>query len=279
MKQWGLYALNGGKKAGINVRIAHAHNSRLIRDYKWPLKIFCKQFLNKSATNIWGCGRDAGIYFFGKDNWNKSGMIMRNAIELDRFEFNEIVRNKIREANGLANKTVIGHVGRFNTQKSHTRLLEIFAEYVKINPNSVLVMIGEGELEEEMKKKASELGITDKTLFTGLQSNVHEWYQAIDLFIMPSLFEGLSVVGIEAQATGLPALFSDAVTDEIVLSDNADRISLNESNKQWAKKMERMLANAKPRNQGTQIVREAGYDIVTESKRIQDLYLKMCNEG
>ena len=241
MKQWGLYALNGGKKAGINVRIAHAHNTRLIRDYKWPLKIFCKQFLNKSATNIWGCGRDAGIYFFGKDNWNKSGMIMRNAIELDRFEFNETIRNQIREANG--------------------------------------VMIGEGELEEDMKKKASELGITDKTLFTGLQSNVHEWYQAIDLFIMPSLFEGLPVVGIEAQATGLPALFSDAVTDEIVLSDNADRISLNESNKQWAKKMERMLANAKPRSQGTQIVREAGYDIVTESKRIQDLYLKMCNEG
>ncbi len=264
----GLYALNTAKKAGIPVRIAHAHNTRIIRDYKYPLKLFCKQFLPYSATDLWSCGRDAGIYFFGRKNWEKKGHILRNAISLDKFAFNPELRAKLRAEKGFGEKTVIGHVGRFNIQKNHTRLLDIFAEYVEINPNAVLALIGEGELESDMRAKASSLGIAEKVHFAGLQSNVNEWYQAFDLFVLPSLFEGLPVVGIEAQAAGLPCLFSDKVTDEVLLSDRAERLLLNDSDERWAKKLDALVRAPHDRAAGVSIVRDAGYDIVTEAARL-----------
>lgn len=272
----GLYALNTAKKAGIPVRIAHAHNTRIIRDYKYPLKLFCKQFLPYSATDLWSCGRDAGIYFFGRKNWEKKGHILRNAISLDKFAFNPEPRAKLRAEKGFGEKTVIGHVGRFNIQKNHTRLLDIFAEYVEINPNAVLALIGEGELESDMRAKASSLGIAEKVHFAGLQSNVNEWYQAFDLFVLPSLFEGLPVVGIEAQAAGLPCLFSDKVTDEVLLSDRAERLLLNDSDERWAKKIDALVRAPHDRAAGVSIVRDAGYDIVTEAARLTDLYLAMA---
>ncbi len=271
----GVYALNAAKKAGVGVRIAHAHNTRIIRDYKYPLKLFCKQFLPYSATDLWSCGRDAGIWFFGKKNWEKRGHILRNAISLDKFAFNESVRAEIRSAHGFGDKTVIGHVGRLNVQKNHTRLLDIFAEYVKINPHAVLALIGEGELEDRLRAKAAMLGIKDKVYFAGLQSNVNEWYQAFDVFVLPSLFEGLPVVGIEAQAAGLACLFSDAVTDEVVLSQGARRLSLKAPDSEWATEIDALARAGRRRSDGVQIARDAGYDIVTEAERLTKLYLAM----
>lgn len=275
----GLYALNGAKRAGIKPRIAHAHNTRLIRDYKYPLKIFCKQFLAYSATELWGCGRDAGIYFFGKKNWSEKGMVMRNAIETKDYAFSPEIRGRMRREHHLGEKTVIGHVGRFNMQKNHDRILNIFAAYTRIDPNAVLLLIGEGELEDKIKEKAKKMQLTDKVIFAGLQSNVHEWYMAMDLFLMPSLFEGLPVVGIEAQATGLKCLFSDAVTDEIVLSPYADRMPLQASDDEWAKKLLELLKKSCDRTEGISIIRDAGYDIAVEAKRIEALYLKMSERS
>lgn len=270
----GLYALNGAKKAGVKTRIAHAHNTKIIKDYKWPLKMFCKQFLAKSATELWSCGREAGIFFFGRDNWQKRGMIMHNAIDLDKFRYNEAVRSDMRARYGLVGKNVIGHVGRFNVQKNHSRLLDIFSAYAARDPNAFLVLIGEGELEEASRAKAAALGIDGKVMFAGLQSNVECWYQAMDVFLMPSLFEGLPVVGIEAQASGLPCVYSDAVTDEIVLSGSALRISLELNDGHWAKEISSLIGMG-GREKGADIVKNAGYDIVSESARIEKLYLEM----
>lgn len=271
----GLYALNGAKKAGLGVRIAHAHNTRIVRDYKWLLKIFCKQFLASSATDLWSCGRDAGIYFFGRKNWERRGMIMHNAIETDRFAWSPAVRSAMRKKYGLENKTVVGHVGRFNVQKNHARLLDIFSEYARTNENALLLLIGEGELEEEMKKTAESLGIAGKVIFAGLQSNVNEWYQAMDVFVMPSLFEGLPVVGVEAQASGLPCIFSSAVTDEILLSPFSSRVSLSSSDTEWAAAISAALDFPRDRTAGAGYIRKAGYDIVSEAARIQELYISM----
>ena len=271
----GLYALNGAKRAGIRVRIAHAHNTRIIRDYKWPLKMFCKHFLPGAATDLWGCGRDAGIYFFGRENWEQRGMVLRNAIELSNFRFNAQIRQQMRTRYGLEGKTVLGHVGRFNVQKNHTRILEIFASYRKKDPNAILVFIGEGELQQQMQEKAAQLGIAEQVLFAGLQSNVNDWYQMMDFFLMPSLFEGLPVVGIEAQAAGLPCLFSDAVPDEVLLSDRAVCFPLAASDDDWAAQITRMLQPPFDRAQGEAIVRAAGYDIEIEARRLQSLYLAM----
>ena len=275
----GYYALQSAKDAGIKVRIAHAHNTQIIRDYKYPLKIICKQLLPGAATDHWSCGRDAGIYYYGEKRWNESGFILRNAIDMSRFAFQPEVRERIRKANGLENCFVIGHVGRFNLQKNHTRLLDIFAQIAKADPEARLALIGVGELEEAAKEKAQALGIWDKTLFLGQMANVNEWYQAMDCFVLPSLFEGLPVVGIEAQAAGLPCYFSDRVTDEVLLSPGAHRISLEASDDVWAEEILTAKQPETDRALGADVVRQAGYDIREEAKKLQQIYLQMIERA
>lgn len=271
----GLYALNGAKHAQLPVRIAHAHNTCIVRDYKYPLKLFCKQFLTASATQLWSCGTDAGEYFFGKAQWRSRGMIMRNAIETQKFRFSPKARHALRAQLGVENKTVIGHVGRFNVQKNHARLLDIFSEYAKLQPNAVLLLIGGGELEAQMQQKVRALGLQERVIFAGLRSNVHQWYMAMDAFVMPSLFEGLPVVGIEAQCAGLPCIFSDAVTEEVVLSHGAVRVSLQQSDGAWARAIADALRADNDRADGVQAVIDGGYDIETEAGRVEELYLKL----
>ena len=271
----GYYALQSAKDAGIRIRIAHAHNTQIIRDYKYPLKLICKKLLPGAATDYWSCGRDAGIYYYGEKRWKESGFILHNAVDVSRFAFQKDVRERLRKVHGLDNCFVIGHVGRFNVQKNHSRLLDIFMEVVKVDPDARLVLIGVGELEQSVKEKAKMLGIQDKTLFLGQMANVNEWYQAMDCFVLPSLFEGLPVVGIEAQAAGLPCLFSDRVTDEILLSEKACRIPLGADDKEWARTILTAVKSETDRKQGTDIVTRAGYDIHLEAKKLQEIYLEM----
>ena len=275
----GYYALQSAKDAGIKVRIAHAHNTQIIRDYKYPLKMVCKQLLPGAATEYWSCGRDAGIYYYGEKRWNESGFILRNAIDLSRFAFQPDVRERLRKEHGLENCFVIGHVGRFNLQKNHTRLLDIFAEVTKTVPDARLALIGVGELEESAKEKAAALGIQDKTIFLGQMSGVNEWYQAMDCFVLPSLFEGLPVVGIEAQAAGLPCFFSDKVTDEIILSTHAQRISLQADDAEWAGAILTARQPETDRLRGMDIVRQAGYDIREEARKLQEIYIGLAERA
>ena len=272
----GYYALQSAKDAGIQVRIAHAHNTQIIRDYKYPLKLICKQLLPGAATDYWSCGRDAGIYYYGEKRWNASGVILRNAIDVSRFAFQQEVRARMRKLHGLENSYVIGHVGRFNVQKNHSRLLDIFAEAAKTVPDARLVLVGTGELEQSVKEKAAALGIGDKVLFPGQTADVCDWYQAMDCFVLPSLFEGLPVVGIEAQAAGLPCVFSDRVTDEVLLSPGARMVSLDADNAEWAKEIMSAKRSETDRIQGTEIVRQAGYDIHEEARKLQEIYLEMA---
>ena len=209
----GLYALKGAEKAGLPVRIAHAHNIWIVRDYKWPLKMLCKRLLPGAATHLWACGRDAGIYYFGKADWERRGQIIPNAIEPE-------------------------------------------ASFLQLEPRAVLVLIGTGRLEPAVRAQAQELGITDHILFAGLQSNVADWYQLMDLFVMPSRFEGLPVVGIEAQAAGLGCVFSDAVPEEVLLSQQPCN-----------------------RSAGAELIRQAGYDINIAAARLQQQYLQLSGEA
>ena len=272
----GFYALQSAKSAGISVRIAHAHNTRIIRDYKYPLKLICKQLLPGAATDYWSCGTDAGIYYFGKKRWEESGFILRNAIDANKFAFRPEVRQRLREAYGLESRFVIGHVGRFNLQKNHGFLLDIFAAIAAAEPNASLVLIGVGELEEAAKEKAQALGLSEKVFFLGQMANVNEWYQAMDCFVLPSLFEGLPVVGIEAQAAGLPCFFSDRVTDEVLLSPKAQKISLDASGARWAQEILKAMRTEHERAHGEDLIRRAGYDIHAEARKLQNLYLEMA---
>lgn len=267
-----LFALEGAKKAGLPVRIAHAHNTRLPKDAKLPIKWFCKQFIPGAATDYWACGREAGIYYFGQSAWDARGVTLRNAIDLDRFGYRPQVRAKLRAEYGLNGKLVVGCVARFMVQKNHTRLLEIFAALKKVRPDSCLLLVGEGELRAELEAKAARLGIAQDVKFLGVQSDTSVWYQAMDVFVMPSLFEGLPVVGMEAQASGLPCVFSTGVTEEVLLRPDSCRISLEQPDEAWAAVLKDADRNLPDRAQAAAQVRAAGYDIRQETLRLQQLY-------
>lgn len=267
------YALKGAKKAGLPVRIAHAHNTKIIHDYKWPLKVFCKSFIPYTATEYFACGRDAGIYYFGKERWEQKGYTMHNAIDPKKFTFSVETRNAVRVKLGLEGKYVVGHIGRFNIQKNHRRLIEIFAELVKIKPDSVLLLVGEGELEEEIRVSVSNYDLKDKVKFLGVRSDIPQLCMAMDVFVMPSLFEGLPVVGIEAQASGLPSVFSKEVTDEVIILPQSTQIPLKESNDVWAKKIAQFDKVVIDRKNSIVSVREAGYDINSEVEKVSQMYL------
>ena len=189
-----FYALEGAKKAGFPVRIAHAHNTHLPHGLKLPVKLVCKAMIPGAATDYFACGRDAGIYYFGEKRWNESGVLIHNAIDLERFGYRREVRTRLRREYQLEDKLVVGSVARFMVQKNHTRMLEQFACLKKIYPNSHLLLAGEGELQAAMEEKAKRLGIYDSVSFLGVQKDTSIWYQAMDVFLMPSLFEpcGLS---------------------------------------------------------------------------------------
>lgn len=270
------YALRGAQKAGLPVRIAHAHNTKIIKDYKWPLKVFCKHFIPRTATEYFGCGRDAGIYYFGKKRWEERGYTMHNAIDPERFAFSSETRESVRRELGLGDAFVIGHIGRFNLQKNHKRLVEIFAAVLERRPSAVLLLIGEGELEEQTRQRVSELGIADHVRFMGVRSDIPELCMAMDLFLMPSLFEGLPVVGVEAQAAGVPCLFSAEVTDEVVVLPQSAQIPLSASDAEWADEVVRYDGMAIDRIAALRSVQDAGYDIRVEVEKITQIYLRLA---
>lgn len=270
-----LQAQIAAKKNGIKNRIVHVHGTKIDFNLKLPLKLFYKQFLKKSSNNYWGCGIEAVQYYFGnKTIENSNYTIIKNAIEVEKFLYDETKRNEIRKKYNLENKFVIGNVARFMKQKNHEFTLKLFKEILNRNSNAILMLIGDGELQDEIKQKAKELEIYDSIMFMGNINNVNEMYQAMDVFLLPSLFEGLPVVGIEAQASGLKCIMSDTITDEVKITENLEFLNLKkDSLEKWADKI---LENTEYTrlNMKNEIV-DAGYSIEEEAKKLQNIYLKM----
>lgn len=269
-----LQAQIAAKKSGIKNRIVHVHGTRIDFNLKLPLKLAYKTQLKKVSNNYWGCGTEAVQYYFGKDIIkNNNYLVIKNAIEEERFIFNQKIRDELREKYNLNDKFVIGNVARFMKQKNHTFILDLFKKVYDTNNKAVLMLIGDGELLEEMKKKAIDLNISNNVMFMGNIDNVNEMYQAMDLFLLPSLFEGLPVVGIEAQASGLKCIMSDTITNEVAITDNVEFVSLNSPIQKW---VEAILdkENYERKNMKCAIV-DTGYSIATEAKKLQEIYEKM----
>ena len=272
-----LYALRSAQKNHIPVRIAHAHATSIPFDFKNGIKMCMKPLIKHVATDYWGCSNAAGEFYFTKKRWNKSNQLIHNAIDVDKFEFNETARRRIREQYGLGDKFVVGHVGRLTWQKNQKKLMEVFAKLHKSYPDSQLMMIGTGELEEKLKKQVAELGITDAVTFTGMQTNVDEWYSVFDVFVLTSWYEGLPVVGVEAQAADLPCVFTDTITPEVKVTDNVRFLGLDDDAATWAGE----ILKFKARNRGSRYndLKKAGYDIKTEALRMQGLYIDLYKKA
>ena len=275
----GVYALNSAKINNIPVRIFHAHGASITKDLKYPLKLFCKWMIPNCANKYFSCGIEAARCYFGnKVVCDNRFTFIPNAIDVKKFEFSQEIRLKIRKEYKIENKKVIGHVGRFMKQKNHKFLLNIFSEVLKENSNVVLVMLGDGELLGAMKEYARTLNILNNVIFVGNVGNANEWYSAFDLFILPSIWEGLPVVGVEAQAAGLPCIFSDSITREIAITDKAQFIPLKANRNVWVEAISDKLANSS-RDETEQQVTDNHYNICFEAKKLEELYLTLYNEN
>lgn len=259
--------LKAAKQHGVPVRIAHAHSSRQDRDLKYPLKLLFKQTIRFRATHLFACGKEAGKWMFGTDDFR----VLNNAIDAGRYCFDPKVRQEVRKELGFpADALVVGHVGRFMVPKNHGFLLRIFSE---LPDHARLLLVGDGELRAENEHLAEELGIRDRVIFVGLRSDVDRMLQAMDVFVFPSLYEGLPLSIIEAQSAGLPCLISDKVPIECRKTDLVTQIPLAASPAEWA---DAVCSAAETSRTDTLVqIREAGFDIRANAEWLQNYYLSV----
>lgn len=236
MSNMNFYVLKLAKKYGVKVRVNHYHNIFNCGKIKQVLIKKCNKLCDKYATHNIFCSNAVAEYF-GKAN--KNAFILTNAIELDKFKFNIHIRNLIRKQNSIEDdEYVVGNIGRFAEQKNQLFLIDIFTEYHKINPKSKLLLCGEGEMIELIKRKCLALGILNSVIFAGVSSSVEEYYNAMDCFVFPSKFEGLGMTFLEAQINGLNCVVSDVVPKEAIISDTSIVLSIyNDSPLVWAGKI------------------------------------------
>ena len=259
--------------AGAKVRILHNHTTDtkeegLRTTIKRVLRPFAKAFANQS----WACSKLAGEWMYGKEAVENGDVtVINNAIDLDKFAFNQKKCNGLRKELGLEDKFVVGHVGRFMKQKNHEFLIDVFAEVFKDKENAVLLLIGEGPLMELIKDKVSRLNLNDKVIFLGVRSDVADLYNVMDVFVLSSFYEGLPVVGVECQANGLPFLCSSNVTKEVVFSTAIELFDLNVGATQWAKKT--IVMGNTGRIETRSDIKAAGFDIRVESRKLEERYL------
>lgn len=255
------------KRNGVPVRIAHAHSSSQDRNFKYPIKLCYKRYIPKYATDLFACAQEAGEWMFGKEKF----IVLNNAISTLNLTFNIEKRKMIREELGLNTKFVIGLTARFSNPKNHLFLLDIFHALTRLEPAAQLLLVGDGGLKDEIESKAEKLNLRDKIIITGIRTDVPDLLQAMDVFVMPSKYEGLSLAIVEAQAAGLPCFISDKVPIECKKTDLVQQISLSDSPEVWAKKIF-AVKDWKRRNTFQEIV-EAGFDIESNAKELQKFYL------
>lgn len=228
--------LEVARKQNIRKRIVHSHNTQNTNLFVVKLyKCYLQSKINKNATIRLACSEKAGKWLYKKANFT----VIPNGIEMEKFRFNTGNRDKIRKELNIANETiVIGNIARFDQQKNHLFLIDVFYEYLKLVNCAMLILIGEGILEENIRSKIKDKGIEDKVKFLGIKKDVEKYYSAFDYFVFPSLYEGLGIVLIEAQASGLKTYTSKGrVPEEAEISDYLKYIPLEENPKQWAQEI------------------------------------------
>ena len=277
MNALNVFPLHQAKKAGIPVRISHSHSTAGKGETaKNIVKAILRTQANRYPTHRFACSKFAGEWLFGTE---MPFEVMYNAIDLSRFWFSETARAKARADLGLVgNQIVIGHVARFMPQKNHAFLIEAFARACEKRDDLVLVCVGSGEAEAVAESSVAERGLSDKVKFLGQRSDVNELYQAFDAFALPSLYEGLGLVGVEAQAAGLPCLFSDAITREVDVTGKSSFMPIDDSDV-WAN----AFCEIEPRSNADRIGIDrsdfSDYDIVQQGQWLTNRYLELAEEA
>ena len=277
-----LFSLCAAKSAKIPVRIAHSHSTTNKKEKKKNLlKQALRPFSKVFATHYICCSEFAGKWLFGEKEYKKGTVyILNNAIDVEKFTYNENTRKNIRDNLDIKQDTlVIGHIGRFVEQKNHIFLIDIFSEIHKKYKDSILILVGQGPLEELIKKKVTDLNLQNSVKFLGQRSDVNELYQAFDIFVLPSLYEGLPVVGVEAQISGLPCFLSSDMTRETKIIEQTKFIDLDKKPVEWAEIIITDFKNNKnDRISISSIAQNSRFNIKSEVQKLEKYYKVLYEE-
>jgi len=255
---------------GVPLRIIHAHSSGLMRPSLNNI-IFHeidKYRMKKNATDFWSCSEKASKFFYSKNTINSpTHRIINNAINIADFRFDSIERDNVRKILKLDNKLVIGHIGHFSPVKNHAFLIRVFYEIYKKETNAVLLLIGDGPLRLEIENMAKTLNVSEAIYFLGVRSDIPALLNAIDIFVLPSLFEGLPFCLIEAQTLSIPCFASTNVSSEAAITDLLSFVDLKETPGKWAKQI--LAKKDYMRTDMAEDIKKAGYDIKTEAAKLE----------
>lgn len=274
------FPLSIAKKHNIPIRICHSHSSKSEKGIKGIIRDILKIGLKRVATHHFACGEKAAEWLYGKQFiQNNPITLIRNVIEGHKFALNVDSRNKYRELLHIESPSILlGHVARFNGVKNHIFTIEVFSELKALYPNAKLLLIGDGELREQITDKVNSLGLTDDVIFVGVVPNVYDYEQAIDIFLLPSLYEGLPLSIIEAQVSGLKCFTSaNRVSEESSVTDLVSYLPLENGAKFWAEEI--FKAKDYHRYDRLEEVIKAGYDASTSALKLQAMYIELYNEN
>lgn len=275
-----IFPLFAAVCAKIPVRIAHSHSTTNKKEKKKNImKLVLRPFSKLFATNYMCCSELAGRWLFGNKEYNKGNVyLLNNAIDLDNFIYNDKLRSEKRKELNIDNDTfVIGHIGRFVTQKNHNFLIDIFQEIHKERENSILLLAGQGPLMNDIRTKVELLNLSDSVKFLGQRNDANLLYQAFDVFVLPSLYEGLPVVGVEAQSAGLLCILSSDMTKETKVLETTKFISLDCDAKTWAKTILENYKTFKRVNTKEEISKN-GFNIKKEVSKLEEKYNELAGD-
>ena len=279
MNTLSYFTLKAAKRAGIKVRIAHSHSTSNPKEFtRNMIKNTLKPFSKKYATDYFACSELAGRYLFGDKTFDKGLVtVINNGIDINKFKYNEEYNISIRkELNIDPNTKVIGHVGRFVHQKNHFYLIDIFNEIHKLDSNTKLLLLGDGPLKEEVETKVHTLGLDDSVIFAGTKQDIYKYYSVMNLFIFPSLYEGLGLTGVEAQVSGLYCLVSSNITRELATTANIEFMDIKDSPQAWASRAIEVLSNNTiDRSMTYKEIEGTKFDIDNEANKLVGYYQDM----
>lgn len=279
MNTLSAFSLFAAWAAGAPVRILHNHSTSSPGETKRNImKFMLRPFARLFATHYFACSRLAGEWMYGRKMVDSGKVkIVNNALDLKKYAFNSRKREMLRKELGFTDEFVIGHVGRFMFQKNHEFLIDVFVKAYKKNPHMVLLLIGDGPLRSAMEEKVKKLGLTDHVNFLGLRNDVQNLYNVMDIFVLPSHYEGLPVVGVEAQANGLPCLFSTKVTKETHLTHSAQFLDLEAGVSTWAEEI--ISIKCERNKKAGDELRQAGFEINKEAEKLAKFYIELSTGG
>lgn len=273
-----MIAAKYARKSGAKSVIVHSHCGGFYNLKYRIIKALSVPYFLKYPTHYFACSKLAAEWKFPKSVIKKQKyIILNNAVDTSKLYYSVDIRKKTRKELNIDNNFVVGHIGRFSIQKNHEFLIDIFKEILKIRNDAILLLIGTGELQGKIKNKVIKLGIEKNVMFLGIRKDINELLNAMDVFVLPSFFEGLPVVGVEAQATGLPVYASTNITKELPIKELINYYSLSEPAENWAKEIINDYNKMSDRKSTTDKMVLAGFEVKNAAKKMEDIYLEINN--